>query len=1031
MDIKKFQNPDTILRPAPFWSINDKLETGETARQMTDMISVGLSGGFFHSRAGLVTDYLSKEWFDNMRAALKAAKEHDGYLWLYDEDRWPSGNAGGLIAGTKDEYRTALLDAYLLAPGVPLPRSQKDQELRMVYAIEKRSGKDLFKYRAVAVKQAGKIQKEERLVLIRRYDSKGAWWNGESYANLLNPEAMREFIRMTHDVYAKEFQEEFGKRIPGIFTDEPQIWQTDHSLPWYEGLPQVYRKWNRRNFWNDLPYMFFDGKGARHIRLLMHRAILRQFTEAYSKPIFEWCEKHGLEHTGHYNAEESFTSQIRCHCGGVMAHYRFQHAPGIDHLCRKVDGLLLTVKQVSSAARQLGRKRVLTEIFGVSRHTNTFQDFKWLGDYDLVLGATFFCPHLSWYTAKGRAKRDYPPVWNYQQTYWKELNPLNDYFTRVHYALTCGKPGAHVLLLHPIESATSDHRFGVATRTEYFQPKATPVNPPLEDLSDAQRLDEQYRKLVEATLNAGFDCDLGDEGYIQDLGSVKKGKFVVGKMAYEVVVVPPSVTWRPSTFRLLQKFVSQGGQLIFSGELPLDIEGEPAMEKWRGLASQPGVRTMSSSIENLQAAMNETVPQKFRLAGLDGKSVPQTYVHAREDGNNLILFIVNSDRIHDMHYSLVLKNGAKKVTALDPLSGTARQMESQRKGKDSEVLFTLPPCGSLLVSTGNIPQARPVKGLGLPAQTKQVALPKLWEHRRLDANVLVMDRLEASFDHGQTWTARDLEFRIREKVAKHFGTEDALWWQPWVVIRKGLFKDSTGPLTLRYKFTSDVANPRSAFLVIEDLNKGFLKVNGVPVPAKTGAWHWDRGFGKVDISRLVRKGGNVAEFSVQYNILTQVEAAYVVGDFGVELAGPYEGKIVEETKRLEFGSWVRQTYPFYSGRMVYSTPFHVRKKAKTWLRLNQPSGILFKVRVNGEEAGKILWQPYELELTPYLKDGENLLEIEVVSSLQNSWGPLHEKTGDDNQWCGPDGFEDERNIKDEFSLFNYGLLGGVELVQKA
>ncbi len=100
--------------------------------------------------------------------------------------------------------------------------------------------------------------------------------------------------------------------------------------------------------------------------------------------------------------------------------------------------MLLTVKQVGSAARQLGRKRVLTEIFGVSRHTTTFEDFKWLGDFDLVLGANFLCPHLTLYSATGRRKRDYPPNWNYQQTYWDHLRPLNDYFTRVAHALTSG-----------------------------------------------------------------------------------------------------------------------------------------------------------------------------------------------------------------------------------------------------------------------------------------------------------------------------------------------------------------------------------------------------------------------------------------------------------------------------------------------------------------------------------------------------------------------------------------------------------------
>ena len=109
MKFEKFQEPDSILRPAPFWAINDRLTPEETARQMSEMIDVGLSGGFFHSRAGLTTEYMGDDWFASIEAALKVAKEKDGYLWLYDEDLWPSGNAGGQVAGKKDEYRSATL----------------------------------------------------------------------------------------------------------------------------------------------------------------------------------------------------------------------------------------------------------------------------------------------------------------------------------------------------------------------------------------------------------------------------------------------------------------------------------------------------------------------------------------------------------------------------------------------------------------------------------------------------------------------------------------------------------------------------------------------------------------------------------------------------------------------------------------------------------------------------------------------------------------------------------------------------------
>jgi hypothetical protein len=146
------------------------------------------------------------------------------------------------------------------------------------------------------------------------------------------------------------------------------------------------------------------------------------------------------------------------------------------------------------------------------------------------------------------------------------------------------------------------------------------------------------------------------------------------------------------------------------------------------------------------------------------------------------------------------------------------------------------------------------------------------------------------------------------------------------------------------------------------------------------------------------------------------------------MVDPFRAKLVEEPKRLKVGSWSTQGYPFYTGRMVYQTGFAVPSGKRLFLRLMRPSGTLFKVRLNGKEAGKILWRPYVLELTPLVQPGQNRLEIEVVSSLQNAWGPLHEKNGDDNLWAGPNAFQEEWFLREELNSFNYGLLGGAELV---
>ena len=111
------QNADTdFFKPVPFWSINAKLEKAEIIRQIKEMHAHGLGGFIFHARTGLVTEYLSDEWFEMVTASLDTAKELGMHVWIYDENGWPSGFVGGKLLANKDHraryLRYAVLDEY-------------------------------------------------------------------------------------------------------------------------------------------------------------------------------------------------------------------------------------------------------------------------------------------------------------------------------------------------------------------------------------------------------------------------------------------------------------------------------------------------------------------------------------------------------------------------------------------------------------------------------------------------------------------------------------------------------------------------------------------------------------------------------------------------------------------------------------------------------------------------------------------------------------------------------------------------------
>ena len=99
-----FKNPTCEYRGAPFWAWNSLLTKDELCRQIDIFKEMGFGGFHMHVRTGLKNKYLSDEFMELVRACIEKAKANHMLAWLYDEDRWPSGAAGGMV--TQDnKYR--------------------------------------------------------------------------------------------------------------------------------------------------------------------------------------------------------------------------------------------------------------------------------------------------------------------------------------------------------------------------------------------------------------------------------------------------------------------------------------------------------------------------------------------------------------------------------------------------------------------------------------------------------------------------------------------------------------------------------------------------------------------------------------------------------------------------------------------------------------------------------------------------------------------------------------------------------------
>ena len=90
------------------------------------MAKQGYGGFFMHSRVGLVTQYLSDEWFDIIRKCAEYGYKKGLQAWLYDEDRWPSGAAGGYVTQYK-EFRQKMIVLSRSDPDKMMREHQSDE----------------------------------------------------------------------------------------------------------------------------------------------------------------------------------------------------------------------------------------------------------------------------------------------------------------------------------------------------------------------------------------------------------------------------------------------------------------------------------------------------------------------------------------------------------------------------------------------------------------------------------------------------------------------------------------------------------------------------------------------------------------------------------------------------------------------------------------------------------------------------------------------------------------------------------------
>jgi len=124
------------------------------------------------------------------------------------------------------------------------------------------------------------------------------------------------------------------------------------------------------------------------VRYDYFRTLCELFTENFTKQISSWCDENEILLTGHVLAENTVLQQTQS-VGSCMANYQFMQWPGIDLLTDQANDLVMA-KQCSSVASQLGKERVLSELYGCTGWDWPLEGHKFIADWQFAAGIIFF-----------------------------------------------------------------------------------------------------------------------------------------------------------------------------------------------------------------------------------------------------------------------------------------------------------------------------------------------------------------------------------------------------------------------------------------------------------------------------------------------------------------------------------------------------------------------------------------------------------------------------------------------------------------
>ncbi len=488
------------------------------------------------------------------------------------------------------------------------------------------------------------------------------------------------------------------------------------------------------------------------------------------------------------------------------------------------------------------------------------------------------------------------------------------------------------------------------------------------------------------------------------------------------------ITIDAKTLSLLKAFIAQGGKVYSVGSLPTLIEGKEADICLEGIIELD----QQANAEYAFNAQRELVVENPK-----GRN-QHVYATTKVFEGKKYHYIVNTS-IHEAYTINLKTKHNKQLFAYDFLTGAISEDEFL-----TEDIYLEPAMSYVLLVGDKDREGRATKPEQKPLN--QLNLSGTFELVSSDPNILTLDYASLSYD-GLTYTEPLHHLEIQNRLIQ---------------------KAENRTVYIKYSFTCATLPSTLIYLLLEERDKTEIIINGSLVNMEDSGWYIDKSFKKVAVSAFIKPGKNEVVLkrlftnsekvyrvkndlaiheaeSNRVTVETEVESIYLLGDFAVCYDGDVSfgnnrsfcmknNFVVSAAKNfVSLDNIAQDGYAFFAGSIRLAKTFCINtpiEDKRFSMSFSRPDAILTKLSLNGKKVKDFMWAPYAADITDYIMAGENLLELELVTSLRNMLGPHHHHAGELFA-VGPYAYSKEigNAWTDDYHFVRFGIEGGLTVCE--